>query len=141
MGVLVANKGYSSKKFHIETPPVFFVGDIERFLQKPPRKVKRARGEESWGMKCFQMGKGYKDNLKAKFVRVTRTCGKSLTPPYTRLNVFLHVLSHPQVQVLYLPSSGIWLAADIHCCFYSLRNHKKIVSIDINRKYNFWQDF
>ena len=58
-------------------------------------------------MKCFQMGKGYKNNLKAKFVGVTRTCEKSLTPPYTRLNVFLHVLSHPQVQVLYLPSSGI----------------------------------
>ena len=109
MGVLVANKEYNSKKFNIETPPVFFVGDIERFLQKPPRKVKRARGEESWGMKCLQMGKG----LLAKFVRVTRTYGKSLTPPYARLNVFLHVLLHPQVQVLYLPSRGIWLAADI----------------------------
>ena len=45
MGVAVANKGYNSKKFHIETPPVFSVRGVERFLQKPPRKVK-GQGEE-----------------------------------------------------------------------------------------------
>ena len=55
-------------------------------------------------MKCFQMGKGFKNNLKAKFVRVARTCRKSLNFPYSKLNFFffLHILSHLFIYLLTL---------------------------------------